>query len=167
MRKNFMYFMVLSVLSAAMTIAAVTAQTPLKPENLKADVTGHKVTLSWENPDVAAELHKTGFENENLATDGWTVRTTNDFEPVFTWFSFPTPEMKAEMGEAYMDYIHSGDRSVMIYPDGNFGEEHSASQDEWLVSPVLSKAAYLSFYYFVDPMILECGLDETCPDHYV
>lgn len=167
MKKNVMYFMVWPVLFAALTITALTAQTPLKPENLKADVAGHKVTLSWENPDAAAELHKTGFESENLAADGWTVRTTNGHDAVFTWFSFPTPEMQAEMGETYIDYIHGGERSVMLYPDGKKQDNHAARQDEWLISPVLENAAYLKFHYFVDPMILECGMDETCPDHYV
>ncbi|MDE5606214.1 MAG: choice-of-anchor J domain-containing protein, partial [Bacteroidales bacterium] len=44
---------------------------------------------------------------------------------------------------------------------------HDMHQDEWLISPVLEKAAYLEFSYYIDPRVVENGVHPEYPDHYV
>lgn len=160
--------MVMTVLSAATAIGAVSAQKPAKPANLEAAVTGHKVTLNWDNPDAGQVLLETGFEGE-APFDGWTIDSTNRYDSIFTWFSFPDPRFLPEEGmeSNYKEYIYNGEKSAMVYYDPYVRGTHKRHQDEWLISPVCAKAAYLTFHYFIDPMILQYATDPEFPDHYV
>lgn len=168
-----MNFMVLSALSAVMAITVVSAQKPVQPEQLKAEVVGHKVTLSWQNPDLGEVLVTTGFESEGseqgdrvpLDVDGWTVKTTNNSDYSCTWFNYPNSDF---MGAENYDWlIHSGQRSAVVYLDVMEDGEHDMHQDEWLISPVLNKAAYLQFSSFIDPRVVMNGSDPDYPDHFV
>lgn len=124
---------------------------------------GHRVTLQWSNPDMeSAALFESGFE-ESLPQEGWSIRTTNTEDSIFTWFSLPHPKFTSLSN--WRDYIHGGEKSMMVYFDF-IRTEHAKHQDEWLISPKLENAAYLSFYSSMDPTILEYAKDPEFPCHY-
>lgn len=151
---------------------AVRAQQPAAPEQLKAEVVGHRVELSWQNPDMGEVLAENGFESDealqgdevSLEVDGWTVKTTNTSDYSCTWFNYPTRDYMG--ADDFATLIHSGERSAAIFLDVMDDGEHDMHQDEWLISPVLNKAAYLQFSSFIDPRILTNGADPDFPDHY-
>lgn len=158
---------------AASGLTAVFAQQPPVPQNLTADVLGHNVALRWENPDVGSVLAMNDFEVEDaeqgervsLEAEGWTVRTANTSYYACTWFSYPTAEFM-EM-DNYEILIGSGKRSAAVWLDVMDDGEHDMHQDEWLISPVLDKAAYLRFSYYIDPRVVAEGVNPEYPDHYV
>ena len=158
---------------AASVLTVVLAQQPSVPQNLQADVLGHKVTLRWENPDVDKMLITNDFEMDNvepgeqvsLEQDGWTVRTTNTSYYACTWFSYPTAEFMDL--DNYEIIIGNGKRSAAIFLDVMEEDGHAKHQDEWLISPVLDKAAYLRFSYYIDPRVVADGVYPEFPDHYV
>ncbi|MDE7149104.1 MAG: choice-of-anchor J domain-containing protein, partial [Bacteroidales bacterium] len=162
-----------TLLAMSALSVVVYAQQPAKPEQLKAEVVGHRVELSWKNPDVGAVLAATGFESADaepgdrvsLEVDGWTVKTTNNSDYSCTWFNYPTSEFTG--ADNYDWLIHSGERSAVVYLDVVEDGEHDMHQDEWLISPVLDKAAYLQFSSFIDPRVVINGADPTYPDHFV
>ncbi|MDE5606386.1 MAG: hypothetical protein K2I68_03695, partial [Bacteroidales bacterium] len=99
MKKVFLW--IWTILMATLLPCAGRAQKPAGPDNLKAEVYGHRVTLSWENPDWGETLLSTGFElkgvpltdNEtSLETDGWTVKKTNTSDYSCSWFRYPTSD---------------------------------------------------------------------------
>ncbi len=148
------------------------AAKPAAPKNLEASVYGHRVTLSWANPDMGEVLAQTDFEDEtveqgddiSLEVNGWTVKSTNTSDYSCTWFNYPTLDFMG--ANDYEMLIYKGLRSAVVYMDIMEDDEHKMHQDEWLISPVLNKAAYLSFSSFIDPRILEAGADPSFPDHY-
>lgn len=150
------------------------AQKPAGPDNLKAEVFGHRVTLSWEHPDLGETLLSTGFELEgvpltdnetSLESDGWTVKTTNTSDYSCSWFRYPTSDFMG--ADDYDMLVGNGERSAVVFLDVMDGDDHDLHQDEWLISPVIEKAAYLEFSYFIDPRVVENGADPNYPDHYV
>lgn len=150
----------------------VATPKPATPKNLEASVYGHKVTLSWANPDMGAVLVQNDFEDEtveqgddiSLKVNGWTVKTTNTSDYSCTWFNYPTLDFMG--ANDYEMLIYKGQRSAVIYMDMIDDGEHDMHQDEWLISPVMNKVAYLTFSSFIDPRILEAGKDPFFPDHY-
>lgn len=169
------YFVLWSLAAFLMMSAGVfcQAQQPAKPEQLKAEVVGHKVELSWQNPNLGEVLVTTGFESEGseqsdrvpLDVDGWTVKTTNNSDYSCTWFNYPNSDFTG--ADNYDWLIHSGQRSAVVYLDVMEDGEHDMHQDEWLISPVLNKAAYLQFSSFIDPRVVLNGSDPDYPDHFV
>lgn len=156
-----MRFIALMLCITGMTTGVVSAQEG--PMGLKFSRVGHRVNLEWNNPDMeSTALFESGFEAA-LPQEGWSVRTTNTEDSILTWFSFPHPKFTS-LGN-WQDYIHTGEKSMMVYFDF-IRTEHKKHQDEWLISPTLDKAAYLSFYSFIDPAILEFAMDPEYPCHY-
>lgn len=87
-----------------------------------------------------------------------------------TWFQFPSAEMEEEGidDESRYMFVNGGKKSAVLYMDMNapHEDESSAVQDEWLYLPKTPGAEYLTFYSYIDPMLLEYAEDETFPDHY-
>ena len=157
--------------SALWLCGNLSAQKPDAPLNLKVDtIIGHAVSLSWTNPDKGDVIFESGFEKKTAGDitpsfdDNWTVKTTNTSYYACTWFNFPTEDFTDS--EDYERLIHSGKNSAAVWLDPE-GDDHPMHQDEWLISPTLEGAAYLSFYSFIDPRILSDGADTNFPDHYV
>lgn len=152
------------LLTAALTPAAWCA--PAAPVALKADVKGTRVDLGWSNADAGAVVLENGFEDEVFPPEGWSTKVTNDYKYLCSWFGFPGDDF-IQTGN-YTDYLHSGEGSAMMYFDmyAMYGD-HDPAQDEWLILPPTEGAAYLEVWSYMDPKILEYGLDEEFPDHYL
>jgi len=162
----------LKVAMLALALAATTAlmaqEKPDTPVNLRADVNYSLVGLSWQrSATVADTLLSEGFESATFPPEGWTLDTTNENDPSYTWFCFPTATIMETIDD-YESYIHSGSQSAFInidmgapYDDGTPG-----TQDEWLTSPAVKGASYLDFYCKIPSQILEYGADESFPNHY-
>lgn len=141
---------------------------PDTPVNLKADASYSLVTLSWQRSATAADtLLSEGFEGATFPPDGWTLKTTNENDPSYTWFGFPTEEI-IDYIDDYTSYIHSGERSAFVnidmgapYDDGTPGE-----QDEWLITPAVEGAVYLDFQSKLPSALQENAEYEDFPNHY-
>ncbi len=152
------------LLTAVLTPAAWCA--PAAPTALKADVKGTRVDLGWSNGDAGAVILENGFEDEEFPPAGWSTVVTNDYKYLCSWFRFPGDDF-IQTGN-YTDYLHSGDGSAMMYFDMYaMSGDHDPAQDEWLILPPTNGAAYLELWSYIDPKILEYGLDEEFPDHYI
>lgn len=158
-----------AVLVASCLAAVVAAQDkPDTPVGLKATAEYSQVTLTWQRSTTVADtLLSEGFEGTTFPPNGWTLKTTNQNDESYTWFSFPTTEIKESIDD-YTDYIHSGSHSAFInidmgapYDDGTAG-----TQDEWLITPAVDGAAYLDFYSKLPMQVVEYGADETFTNHY-
>lgn len=157
--------------AALLLCGNLPAQKPGTPLNLKVDtIIGHAVSLSWTNPDKGDILFESGFEKadvEDLSPafeQNWTVKSTNTSYYACSWFNFPTEDFI--VADDYEELIHSGKKSAAVFLDP-VEDEHPMHQDEWLISPTVAGAAYLTFYSYIDPRILEDGANEEFPDHYV
>ncbi len=137
------------------------------PANLHATADYSKVTLTWENAEKLDTLLSEDFEGSAFPSDGWSVKTANTYDPLFTWFHYPTNDI-IENVENYTDWIHSGNASAAIMFDdaAPHDDETSAAQNEWLIMPASSASKYLSFYTYIDPQVMEWGADAEFPDHY-
>lgn len=162
-----------AAVAAAMTFAStLSAQTtpPLKPANFKADADYNKVVLTWENPVEMQTLLTEDFEGTAFPAEGWSQTVTNTYDPMNTWFQFPSAEMEEDGidDESRAQFVHGGRKSAMVYFDmyAPHDDESSAAQNEWLMMPATKGAEYLTFYSYIDPQLLEYGAEETFPDHY-
>ncbi|MDE7090141.1 MAG: choice-of-anchor J domain-containing protein, partial [Bacteroidales bacterium] len=173
MKKVFLWTWVI-IMATLLPCAAGWAQKPAGPDNLKSEVFGHRVTLSWENPDWGKTLLSADFELEgvpltdnvtSLETDGWTVKKTNTSDYSCSWFRYPTSDFMG--ADNYDVLVGSGERSAVVFFDLMDGDGHDMHQDEWLISPVVEKGAYLEFSYYIDPRVVENGAQPEYPDHYV
>lgn len=154
--------------AVVLTPALVQAQDdPSAPSNLKAVADYNKVTLTWQRDVVSDTLYKQGFEEAGFPQDGWSQTRTNTYDNLFSWFSFPTEEIKENV-EGWESWIHSGERSAALFFDdaAPHTDGSSAVQNEWLVMPVKAGARYVQFYTYIDPKVLTWGEDEGFPDHY-
>ena len=152
-------------------VAAISQTTaPSVPANFSADADYNKVVLKWENPVKTEVLLSEDFEGDKFPAEGWSQKTTNTDYFMNTWFNFPTAEMEEE-GVSDDDrkmFVHGGKKSALVYQDMNAPHEDgsSAAQDEWLYMPETAGAEYLSFYSYINPMLLEYAQNEAFPDHY-
>lgn len=150
---------------AAASASSVVFAEPQTPEGVNAEVFGTRVELSWSNGDAGSPLLECGFEEGSFPAEGWSTKVTNDYKYFCSWFSYPSSDFLQTNN--WEEYIHSGEKSAMMYFDMyGYNGDHNAAQDEWLITPVLNGAAYLDLYYYIDPQILEYGADESFPDHY-
>lgn len=111
---------------------------------------------------------ETGFEDDSFPGNGWEIKTTNTADPCFTWFHYPADNYLSATN--WRDFIADGEHSAYLQfdlfvprPDGS---TDSAHQDEWLISPVISGARYVSFEFFIDPHLLEDGSYDEFPNDY-
>ena len=98
-----------------------------------------------------------GFEGKTFP-EGWKVQTTNTYDPTYTWFRFPTPEMEETGNEEDLNlWRHTGKGSAVVTWDqvGEHEDGTPADQDEWLILPASKGAQYLNFYTAIDPKVLE------------
>lgn len=157
-----------AVVAAFFSTAVYAQDAPTKPYNLKATAENGYVTLSWDRLAKADTLLNEGFEADEMP-ESWTVKTTNTYDPTFTWFRFPTASMEEDGDEEELAmWRNSGKGSAVISWDQAAPHEDgsSAAQDEWLVMPATKGAQYLNFYTYIAPEVLEYGSDEEFPDHY-
>ena len=149
-----------------------TAQTaaPLQPTNFKAEAEYNKVVLSWDDPTPTEVLLTEDFEGDTFPSSGWSVKTTNTYDGMNTWFQFPTADMEDEGidDESRAMFVHGGKKSALLLFDMYAPHEDgtSAVQNEWLYLPKTPGAEYLSFYSYINPALLEYAADESFPDHY-
>lgn len=164
--KHIHYPIMRSLALLALTSVATPAFcSPETPAAIKAEVTGTRVDLSWSNVDAGTTLLDCGFEDETFPPEGWSRKVTNDYEYLCSWFHYPSDDFKKQNN--WEDYMHSGEKSAMVYFDMfGFRGDHNAAQDEWLMTPAVENAAYIDFHYYIDPKILEYGADDSFPDHY-
>lgn len=161
------------VFSALMLLAAApisaSAQTkPDMPVDVKAEVQGLNVSLSWNNAAIGDVIAENGFEDAAFPGEGWSIKTTDTANPCFTWFQYPTE--KYLVWTNYEQFIYSGEKSAYL----NFdlfvprpeGSTSSAHQDEWLISPKVAGASYLTFQFFINPTLLDNGVYEDFPNDY-
>ena len=136
------------------------------PINLKADVTGIRVDLSWSRAVVGQAIQSNGFETSEFPGEGWSVKTTNSSDYKCSWFKYPTAEISENL-EGWEELIYNGEATAVVMGDqGSHDGVLPYIQDEWLISPEVSGAAYLDFYCYIHPMIREYGQYEAFPDHY-
>lgn len=101
--------------AVVLTPALVQAQDdPSAPSNLKAVADYNKVTLTWQRDVVSDTLYKQGFEEAGFPQEGWSQTRTNTYDNLFSWFSFPTEEIKENV-EGWKSWIHSGERSAALF----------------------------------------------------
>ena len=138
MKKVFLWAWVIRM--ASLLPCAGGAQKPAGRENLKSEVYGHRVTLSWENPDWGETLLSADFELEgvpvtdneiSLETDGWTVKTTNTSDYSCSWFRYPTSDFLG--ADNYDVLIGNGDLTAPLLLDIMECDDHDMHQDEWLI----------------------------------
>lgn len=160
--------------TAALVLAVTAAATagadekPATPVNLRAEGNYSHVTLTWQRSATAADtLLKEGFEGDQFPPEGWQLQTTNTNDPSFTWFKFPTEEI-AGIIEDYTSYIHSGESSAFVNFDMNapYDDGTPGTQDEWLITPEVQKAAYLDFWCKIPSQVKEWGATGEFPNHY-
>lgn len=157
-----------AVVAAFFSTAVYAQEAPTKPYNLKATEESGYVTLSWDRLAKADTLLNEGFEADEMP-ESWTVKTTNTYDPTFTWFRYPTASMEEDGDEEELAmWRNSGKGSAVISWDqaAPHDDGSSAAQDEWLLMPATKGAQYLNFYTFIAPEILEYGAYEDFPDHY-
>lgn len=109
---------VASLAVAALFSSAACAQDiPAKPVNLRAVQQDGYVTLTWDRlaKDQADTLLTEGFEGKTFP-EGWKVQTTNTYDPTYTWFRFPTPEMEETGNEEDLNlWRHTGKGLSLIH----------------------------------------------------
>lgn len=165
MKQNHYPIMRFMTLLALTSVAAPAYCIPETPVGIKAEVKGLRVDLSWNNSDAGETLLDCSFEDENFPPEGWSQKVTNNYEYLCSWFHYPSDDFKKLNN--WQDYVHSGEKSAMVYFD-MFGlkGDHNAAQDEWLITPAVKNAAYVDLHYYIDPVILEYGADDSFPEHY-
>lgn len=154
-----------------LTATATSAQNaPARPANVKAAADYNRVTITWDIPTKMDTLLKEDFEDMVFPPKGWTVKTTNTYDPFYTWFHFPTAEMKDQGidDEDYATWTHNSKGSAMLMLDASapHDDNTSAAQDEWLILPQTPGAQYVDFYYSVAAQLKEWGQSDKFPDHY-
>lgn len=159
----------LLALCAAGTLLALpaSAQSTLPaPTNLHAVADYNKVTLTWDRGEKLDTLSHEGFEGDTFPAANWSVKKTNTYDALYTWFAYPTTEIK-ENAENYTDWIYAGKKSAAILFDDAcpHDDNTSAAQDEWLMVNA-DDAKYIGFYTYIDPQLKEWGIDPKFPDHY-
>lgn len=160
-----------AALALALCCSSVASaqKSPALPSNVKAAADFGKVVLTWEIPTAADTLLKENFEGTALP-EGWSVRTTNTYDPFFTWFHFPTPEMLEDgvTTEDYDEWAHNSKGSAMLLFDTATPHDDNtpATQDEWLVLPQTPGAQYVDFYYYLPEQLIGWGQEDYFPDHY-
>lgn len=165
MKKFYNTLMQSATLFALTALAVPSFALPAAPAGINAEVKGTRVDLNWTNGDAGAVLLDAGFEDESFPPQGWSQKVTNNYEYLCSWFHYPSDDFKKQNN--WEEYIHSGEKSAMVYFDiFSMKGDHATAQDEWLMTPAVENAAYLDLWYFIDPMILEYGSDESFPDHY-
>ncbi len=148
------------------TPAMSVAQHPANPTNLKADILGTKVDLSWTRSVEGTTILSTGFEEAAFPGEGWLHIPTNTTDYKCSWFRYPTDECKENLSD-WQGLIKSGEASAVIMWDSGYHEGAPYIQDEWLITPTVPNAAYLDFYMFINASaLIDYGQHEEFPDHY-
>lgn len=158
----------LACLFAFACMPGYSQEKPDAPVNLKCDkLEGSLVSLSWERAGEGKTLLYEDFEGEEFAP-GWTFERTNTSFYAASWFHFPTSDF-VDMGEeVWRPLVYEGDKSAVVFFDSFFAGE-SQVQNETFITPEVdlpAAGAYLEFYCYIDPHILEYGAYEEFPDHY-
>lgn len=156
--------------AASMGASASDAPLPNAPGNLRAEVSGQTVALSWTNSDEGSMLLYNGFEGDpnDFPFNGWSTVVTDVVDPITSWFQFPSA---AYEGMDNLDrFINSGQNSAYVSFDPFVPRADDATinayQNEWLISPTVDNAAYVVFSFFINPTLLEVGTYDEFNEHY-
>lgn len=131
---------------------------PAAPAELKADVNGLQVHLTWEWGDAGASSSRWSFE-EGVFPESVTVKSTcPDAEGNWMVFDFSDdPENSL---------AHDGSFAAVLSIGPEFDDLSQNHQDEWLILKPGNGAVYLDFWYYLHPELLELGGIREFPDHY-
>lgn len=157
----------LTLLLVFTCMAGYSQSKPEAPVNLKlTKQDGTLVSLSWERKTEGKTLLFEGFEGDKFLPDGWTADTTNHSFYAATWFQYPTDDFTVMDGWEML--VYEGSKSAVVWMDvfDHVDPDYPYTQNETLITPNVENAAYLEFYCWIDPHILEYGAAEEFPDHY-
>lgn len=150
--------MALATLLGAVSAHAFDA---VAPGNLNATVDGMVVNLTWEWGNAGELVFSDDFEGEMFPSAGWEVKTTNTFDEYCTWMRY---EFSEEDGPKLS---HSGlGTAMLMMGEGDVDDLSTYHQDEWLIVRPGAGAAYMDFWYYIHPELLEVGGMRDFPDHY-
>lgn len=141
------------------------ASVPEAPTGLTGDVQGIVVNLSWDATPMGDLNASNDFESA-FPGEGWQVKTTDTNDPCFTWFQYPTSNYTSATD--WQRYIYEGEHSAFVQFDLNIANpgDKVLTQDEWLISPRLPGARYLSFRFLINSVLLDNGAYEEFPNDY-
>lgn len=144
--------------------AATAAASPVAPGNLKADVNGLIVDLSWSWGNAGAKTLAEDFESEKFPPSGWDWEKNYTYatDGIGNWMHFVFNE------EDEKPIYHDGPGVAMLSfaQDGDETDLSTLHQDEWLMVTPGKGAEYMDFWYYLHPMLLEYGAYRDFPDHY-
>lgn len=162
---NHLYFKTLMITAALAAVSTVCAQEPrpVAPGDLKADVQGIMVNLSWEWGNAGDAICTGSFEEETFS-EPWSVKNCYSFAPetggnwmIYDFSEYPDDPLN-----------HDGSRAalLMMAQEGDGEELATFHQDEWLMVRPGTGAVYMDFWYFLYPELREVGGYPDFPDHY-
>ena len=152
----------LSVLAASILGASAAWSAPAAPGNLKADVNGLIVDLTWDWGNTGACILNEGFEDETFPPAGWEIERGYTMGEIGNWIRYTfEPEDDETLA-------HSGCSTAMLMMADEYDEEDPTTmhQDEWLIVKPGAGAEYMEFWYFLHPELLYVGGFRDFPDHY-
>lgn len=136
---------------------------PVAPSDLKADVNGVVVDLSWEWGNAGKCTLTESFEGEQFPPAGWEVKNHYDYDDYGNWMQYDFSKVDPEMMWAH-DGVNAA--LVMFAQDGDEEDKSTFHQDEWLIMRPGVGATYMDFWYYLHPQLLEWGAYRSFPDHY-
>ncbi len=154
-----------AIMCTALALPTVMYGNGAYPTNLKATVQGTKVDLTWERTETGTPIVTNDFETAGDLGEGWTQKITNDTDYKCSWFQYPTDEIIENLTD-WEFLINNGEGSAVVMWDSGWHDGEPYIQDEWLMTPIFSNGAFLDFYCYINPQVLEYAMFEEFPDHY-
>lgn len=140
---------------------SASASDPVAPGNLEAEVNGMVVGLTWEWGNAGECILAEDFEGDIFPAPNWEVRNTYSLDEFGNWQLYNFEDEPGVM------LSHSGFQTATLMMGTDDPDEPSLShQDEWLIVRPGVGAAYMEFWYFLHPELLEVGGFRDFPDHY-
>ncbi len=131
------------------------------PEGLNATVNGMVVDLTWEWGNEGELVLFEDFEGDEFPSSAWSIKDTYSYDEIGKWMQYDFSD------EPDDPLTHSGLRCAMLMMGNDNEDNPSAShQDEWLIVRPGEGAAYMDFWYFLHPELLDVGGYKDFPDHY-
>ena len=163
MKKNLLTSLVLCAGAGLLSLSSeCMAYEIVAPGNLNAKVNGMVVDLTWDWGNAGRCVHSESFEGEAFPPAGWQVKNTNAYDEAGNWGVYDFSEEAPDM---YL--CHDGVKGAIVIPAGGDDDEPSTyHQDEWLIVKPGAGAAYMDFWYYLHPSLLDVGGIRDFPDHY-
>ncbi len=149
------------VLPALLWPIGARAFEPVAPGNLEAEVNGMVVGLTWEWGNAGECVLSEDFEGNIFPSENWEVRTTYSIDEFGNW------QLYSFEDDPGVNLAHSGfQTATLMMGTDDPDEPYLSHQDEWLIVRPGAGAAYMEFWYFLHPELLEVGGYRDFPDHY-